>query len=142
MKRIFRRSPIVLVLVIQIIWIQSAKSQHRKHQRFLNQKTTVITTSNDTVRGKLQLLDDTGMNVLLNQWVSDKNAEVQRLAYSNVNKVTFFKKENIALGICAGVVAGAVIGAIVDRPAPEPPRQSNMNITFNDIILEYQARQR
>lgn len=142
MKRILFRSPFVLLLAFQILWLQSAMSQQRKHQKFLNQKTTVITTLNDTIRGNLKVLDDTGMSVLVNHWEPEKNAEVQRLAYSNINKVTFFKRENIAIGLCVGMVTGGLLGAIIDRPAPVPPRQANINASLYDVILEIQADQR
>jgi hypothetical protein len=142
MKRILRRSPIVLLLAFQICWPQAAMSQQRKHQKFLNHKTTVITTLNDTIRGNLKVLDDMGMSVLTNPWEQEKNADVERLAYNNIHKVIFFKKENIAIGICAGVVAGTLLGAIIDRPAPLPPRQPNLNASLSYLISDIQAAQR
>jgi hypothetical protein len=117
-------------------------SQQRKQQKFFNYKTTVITSLNDTIRGNLKVLDDSGISLIANYWEREINAEAKRLDHSNIKKVTFFKRENIAIGLCAGAVAGGLIGAIFDRPAPQPPRQANMNATVYDLILEIQADQR
>ena len=136
MKKILRSFP--MVLAFQILWLQPAMSQQRKPQKFLNQKTTVITTLNDTVRGDLKILDDTGLSLIMNPQEAEN---VHRLAYSNINKVTFFNRQNIAIGLCVGMVAGAIIGAVVDRPDPEPPRQA-VYPSFNGMVNYIQADQR